>query len=72
MPGAKPPTGIESDEIRRASRGAAAAPAVTLAVGISENGVIGSPHDEQNRLPAAVSAAQAGHCIGEGINENAD
>src|SRR5262249_44433601 len=67
VPGVKPPTGIESEGMRRASLGADAAAAVALPVGISERGVIGCPQEGQNLLPAAMSAEHEGHWIPGGV-----
>jgi hypothetical protein len=60
----KPPTGTESEEMRRTRFGAAAVGAAAPVVICDDEG-IGCPQDKQNRLPAGISAEQNEHCIAE-------
>jgi hypothetical protein len=74
MPGVNPPTGIESEEVRRPTgeaiigapaltAGAAAGGESAIPVGICETDVIGVPQLRQKRLSAGTSLEHDGHFI---------
>jgi hypothetical protein len=66
IPGVNPPTGNESDEIRRptgAAGGLGRAPASAVAVGACDNELIGVPQDGQNLWDGDVSPPQDGQFI---------
>jgi hypothetical protein len=68
VPGVNPPTGTESEDIRRPTRGASAeifgASAKGLAaVGIIEIELRGWAQELQNRLSGGFEAEHFGHCI---------
>jgi len=63
VPGVNPPAGIEPEPEKTclAGRVAPAGEFWATAVGISEGEPIGCPHEEQNKLPAKISAEHDGH-----------
>lgn len=65
-PGANPPTGIESEDLSRPTRGVglgATWPCGPAVVRSCEGELIASPHEEQNRLSAATSTEHDGHVM---------
>jgi len=63
MPGVNPPTGTESEEIRRLTATAGLAAAEGADVGICEKATIACPHEEQYLLLSVIGAEHAGQCM---------
>ena len=63
VPGVSPPTGMESEEIKRATPAATAPAPIAIAVVISDAAPTKCPHDRQNRLSAGNSDAHEGQRI---------
>jgi len=61
-PGVNPPTGTESEEIRRPTRGETAG-AASPRVGICDGEMMACPQTEQKLLVAGISTEHDGHCI---------
>jgi hypothetical protein len=57
VPGVKPPTGIEPEDVGRATG------VVGTGVGICDSELTALPHDEQNRLLGETGAEQEGHVM---------